>query len=84
MAKLHPTKRWTEDEDIELARLYQDCRKPYAEIAKLMNRPLGSIGSRLQSLGLQRNKTTETESRGIITHPQPGVTVHLASYRYNK
>jgi hypothetical protein len=73
---------WTEPEDEVIRRMFAD-HFSYKAIATALDRPLGSVSSRISALGLAV-ADEQTNTRGTTLRPQPGVTVHYGNYRYNK
>lgn len=73
-----PARAWSPEEDKLLRDLLKEEPAPtYKELAAKINRPLGSIASRIESLGLSKRKRAQVrDCRGVTFSPRPGVIVH--------
>jgi hypothetical protein len=68
---------WKEEEDNKIKELHKT--NTYEQIGVIIGRQKGSVFTRMKHLGLSR--PVEQPSRiGIISHPAPGVTVHIGKY----
>jgi len=68
---------WTKAEDNTLRKLY--ATTSIKELAAKLNRPVGSICSRVDRLCLVKPQIGMDDNRlGDILHPHPGVTLHLS------
>ena len=85
---------WTEAEEFELKRLHK-AGATIKEIVTALKRPLGSVGNKVVALGLSSrisgkqhrqpglNSSPPIPGRiatGVVTNPQPGLTVHMRTY----
>jgi hypothetical protein len=72
-------KHWPPEDNKLLANLYALHPGDSKTIAKLMNRTVGAVKAQLYNKGINRRVKKEKEPQriGIITHPRPGITVHL-------
>lgn len=79
-----PRRQWTSDEDAYLEEVF--ATTTFEGMAKHLNRSLGSVTSRCAVLKLSKmevrksNRDSIEGARGTITHPAPGITVHIGRY----
>jgi hypothetical protein len=77
-------RQWTSDEDAYLEEAF--ATTTFEGMAQHLNRSLGSVTSRCGVLRLSKmeirkqNSLTVEGARGTISHPKPGVTVHIGRY----
>jgi hypothetical protein len=78
-----PRRQWTIDEDRYLEEAF--ATTAFEGMAQHLNRSLGSVTSRcavlrLSKMKVRKQNSTFEGSRGTISHPRPGVTVHIGRY----
>lgn len=76
--KLNNKRAWTKEEDDTIRRLYPTHLQK--QIASVLNRPEGSVATRISTLGLISKTKQTARAKGAIVRPCAGVLIHYSTF----